>query len=228
MSPRRRSRRSSPPPAPSMFGFDSWPELAKPRDLAKIFETQEYTKWRSFRDSEDCALRQPGAAAHARAPAVRRGHQGDRRVQLRGGAVRRGRRGEVDAARRVLLDERGLRDGRAADRRLRAVWLLHRDPRRGRRRQGGEPAVPRVHLGRRRPGREVPDRDRHHRPARVRAVQSRLPAALPLQEHRLLGVLRRAVGAEAEEVRPARRRPPTRRSRRACPTSWRPAASRTT
>ncbi len=36
-----------------MFGFDSWPELAKPRDLAKIFETQEYTKWRSFRDSED-------------------------------------------------------------------------------------------------------------------------------------------------------------------------------
>ena len=36
-----------------MFGFDRWPELAKPRDLAKIFETQEYTKWRSFRDSED-------------------------------------------------------------------------------------------------------------------------------------------------------------------------------
>ena len=37
----------------SMFGFDSWPELSRPRDLAKIFETQEYTKWRSFRDSED-------------------------------------------------------------------------------------------------------------------------------------------------------------------------------
>ncbi len=36
------------------------------------------------------------------------------------------------------------------------------------------------------------------------------------------------IGAEAEEVRPARRRPPTRRSRPACPTSWRPAASRTT
>ena len=36
-----------------MFGFDSWPELVKPRDLAKIFEAQEYTKWRSFRDSED-------------------------------------------------------------------------------------------------------------------------------------------------------------------------------
>ena len=36
-----------------MFGFDTWTELAKPRDLAKIFETTDYTKWRSFRDSED-------------------------------------------------------------------------------------------------------------------------------------------------------------------------------
>ena len=36
-----------------MFGFDSWTELSKPRDLAKIFESQDYTKWRSFRDSED-------------------------------------------------------------------------------------------------------------------------------------------------------------------------------
>ena len=38
---------------PGMFGFDSWTELAKPRDLAKIFETSDYAKWRSFRDSED-------------------------------------------------------------------------------------------------------------------------------------------------------------------------------
>ena len=36
-----------------MFGFNDWTELSKPRDLAKIFETAEYTKWRSFRDSED-------------------------------------------------------------------------------------------------------------------------------------------------------------------------------
>ena len=36
-----------------MFGFQEWPELSKPRDLAKILETQEYTKWRSLRDSED-------------------------------------------------------------------------------------------------------------------------------------------------------------------------------
>ncbi len=36
-----------------MFGFDDWTELSKPRDLAKIFDTAEYQKWRSFRDSED-------------------------------------------------------------------------------------------------------------------------------------------------------------------------------
>ena len=36
-----------------MFGMQDWTELSKPRDLAKIFETQEYAKWRSFRDSED-------------------------------------------------------------------------------------------------------------------------------------------------------------------------------
>ncbi len=36
-----------------MFGFDDWTELSRPRDLAKIFDTQEYTKWRSFRETED-------------------------------------------------------------------------------------------------------------------------------------------------------------------------------
>jgi type VI secretion system protein ImpC len=36
-----------------MFGFNDWTELSKPRDLAKIFETTEYMKWRSFRESED-------------------------------------------------------------------------------------------------------------------------------------------------------------------------------
>jgi type VI secretion system protein ImpC len=38
---------------PGMFGFKDYTELAKPRDLAKIFDTSEYMKWRSFRDSED-------------------------------------------------------------------------------------------------------------------------------------------------------------------------------
>jgi type VI secretion system protein ImpC len=38
---------------PTLFGFESWQELTKPRDLEKIFTAIEYTKWKSFRDSED-------------------------------------------------------------------------------------------------------------------------------------------------------------------------------
>ncbi|BAF88598.1 protein of unknown function [Azorhizobium caulinodans ORS 571] len=39
--------------SPKMFGFDDFTELSKPRDLEKIFETVEYAKWRSFRESDD-------------------------------------------------------------------------------------------------------------------------------------------------------------------------------
>lgn len=47
---------------PNLFGFDEWTELSKPRDLARIFDTVEYTKWTSFRESEDsrfCVLTMP-------------------------------------------------------------------------------------------------------------------------------------------------------------------------
>lgn len=39
--------------SPALFGFDEWAELTKPRDLEKVFESLEYTKWRSFRESAD-------------------------------------------------------------------------------------------------------------------------------------------------------------------------------
>jgi len=39
--------------APAMFGFESFAELSKPRDLEKIFDSSEYIKWRSFRESDD-------------------------------------------------------------------------------------------------------------------------------------------------------------------------------
>jgi type VI secretion system protein ImpC len=39
--------------SPRLFDFDSFTELGVPRDLAKIFESAELIKWRSFRDSED-------------------------------------------------------------------------------------------------------------------------------------------------------------------------------
>jgi type VI secretion system protein ImpC len=39
--------------APEIFNFDSFTELSEPRDLTKIFQSVDYAKWKSFRDSED-------------------------------------------------------------------------------------------------------------------------------------------------------------------------------
>ncbi|UXY14568.1 type VI secretion system contractile sheath large subunit [Chitiniphilus purpureus] len=39
--------------APGLFGLESFADIGKPRDLAKIFDTVEYAKWKSFRESED-------------------------------------------------------------------------------------------------------------------------------------------------------------------------------
>jgi type VI secretion system protein ImpC len=39
--------------SPELFGFESFTDLAGPRDLAKVFDTVEYAKWKSFRASED-------------------------------------------------------------------------------------------------------------------------------------------------------------------------------
>jgi type VI secretion system protein ImpC len=36
-----------------MFNLESFTQLDSPRDLAKIFDTTEYAKWKAFRDSED-------------------------------------------------------------------------------------------------------------------------------------------------------------------------------
>jgi len=39
--------------SPKMFNLDSYTDLGQPRDLAKIFQSVEYAKWKSFRDTED-------------------------------------------------------------------------------------------------------------------------------------------------------------------------------
>jgi type VI secretion system protein ImpC len=38
---------------PKMFGFDDWTELPKVRDLEMTFQSLDYAKWRSFRDTEE-------------------------------------------------------------------------------------------------------------------------------------------------------------------------------
>lgn len=39
--------------APGLLGLESFTDLPNPRDLAKKFETPDYAKWKSFRESED-------------------------------------------------------------------------------------------------------------------------------------------------------------------------------
>lgn len=39
--------------SPAMFYMDEFQELPLPRDLAKIFESSDFTDWRAFRESED-------------------------------------------------------------------------------------------------------------------------------------------------------------------------------
>jgi type VI secretion system protein ImpC len=39
--------------SPKILGLESYTELSNPRDLEKIFESVEYAKWKSFRESDD-------------------------------------------------------------------------------------------------------------------------------------------------------------------------------
>ena len=39
--------------SPELFGLETYADLGKPRDLSKVFDTVEYTKWKAFRESED-------------------------------------------------------------------------------------------------------------------------------------------------------------------------------
>lgn len=39
--------------SPDLMGLESFSDLAKPRDLSKVFDTVEYAKWKSIRESED-------------------------------------------------------------------------------------------------------------------------------------------------------------------------------
>jgi type VI secretion system protein ImpC len=39
--------------SPELFNLESFSQLGAPRDMAKIFDTTEYAKWKSFRESED-------------------------------------------------------------------------------------------------------------------------------------------------------------------------------
>ncbi|MGN6450983.1 MAG: type VI secretion system contractile sheath large subunit [Brucella intermedia] len=39
--------------SPRLFGFNDYRDLSRPRDLERIFQTQEYASWRSWRETDD-------------------------------------------------------------------------------------------------------------------------------------------------------------------------------
>ena len=189
---------------PKLFGFD---ELDRAVQAARPGEDLRHGRVRQVEVVPrvgGLAVRHAGHAARAGPAALRRDHQADRGVRLRGSRARRDGQAEAGAARRVLLDERGLRHGHEADRRLRQVRLVHGHPRRRGRRQGRGAAGPHLHERRRRPGPEVPDRDRHHRPPRGRAVASSASCRCATTRTPTTPCSSAAqTDAEAEEVRPA-------------------------
>jgi hypothetical protein len=145
-------------------------------------------------------VHRPGDAALPVAAAVRRAHQPGGGLQLRGGHGR-GRPQQVHVGQRRLCD------GGQHQPLVQAVRLVLAHSRHRVRRRGGEPAGAQLPHRRRRRRHEVPDRDRHCRPARGRAGQGRPDAADPPQEQRLRGLHRRAVAAQAGRVRrPGRHR----------------------
>ena len=114
-----------------LLNLESYTQLDAPRDLAKIFDTTEYARWKGFRNSEDSryvCLTLPHVLM--RVP-YGSGHQAGGWLPLR-----RGRHGRRPLE--VSVGQRGLCAGRAPDQRFRALWMVRGDSRRGGRRPGGQ------------------------------------------------------------------------------------------
>jgi type VI secretion system protein ImpC len=115
--------------SPDLFNLPSYTSLDAPRDLAKIFDTTEYAKWKSFRQTEDsryvalCLPARWAGCLTAKTPSrwklqLRRARGWQRPLQ-------------------VPVDECGVRAGQPHDQFVFAVWHVRSHARRGRRRPGG-------------------------------------------------------------------------------------------
>jgi type VI secretion system protein ImpC len=189
----RRTRRSSPRPAPELFGLDGFTDLSgKPRDLAKIFDTVEYAKWKSFRASEDSryvGLAMPHVLGRlpygpdtdpSRRSTSSRTSTAPTTTSTCGATPRTRSAPVTDAFAKYgwCAAIRGVEGGGLVEG-LPTHTFRHR---------------------RRRSRAEVPDRDRDHRPPREGTRRPRLHPAGALQEHRLRRVLLHPVGAEGQGV----------------------------
>ena len=69
--------------AADLLNLESFTQLGAPRDLAKIFDSTEYAKWKSFRQSEDSRYVALMLAQDSGPPPVWQRYKADRRLQLR-------------------------------------------------------------------------------------------------------------------------------------------------
>ena len=223
VTPGKDVRRWRPPPmrpfisaaSPAMFNLESFTELGKPRDLAKIFQSVEYAKWKSFRDSEDSRYVALCPPAHPDAAALRPGE----RCPVETFNFEE----DVDGT-----DHSKYLWGNAAyalGTRLTDAFAKYRleggHPGRRGRRPGAGAAGPYLQDRRRRRGPQVPDGDRHHRPAREGTGRPRLHPPRPLQGHRLRGLLQHPDRQQAEGLRHATQPTPMPGCRPSSSTSWR-------
>ena len=144
---------------PRLFDLDSFTELDRPIDIAKLFTTSEMAAWNSLRDSPDSRYLVADRAPHAGAPALGGGFRARGGDGLRGGRDRR-RSLEVPLG-PVVVGPR-----RADHEILRRIRLVVGHSGHGNGRQGGRPAPAYVPFADRHEGQQVPDGDHHHRPAR--------------------------------------------------------------
>ncbi len=205
----------------NLMQMESWQELANPRDLTKIFSTPEYAGWRSLRESDDSkyiGLCMPRFLARTPYGANTNPIE---EFDFEEDVV--GRRPQ-----QVQLGQRGLRHGHQHQPLLQDVRLGLAHPRHRVRRRGGEPAAAHLPERRRRRRPEVPDRDRHQRPARGRTVQGRACCRSSTARTPTSPPSSAPSRCTSRPSTTTRTPPPTPTSLRACPTSLPATASRTT
>ena len=227
-SPPPRSARSSRPPAPSCSASTAGTELAKPRDLAKIFELGRVHQVEVVPRLGRLAVRRPW-----RCPACWPACPTARRPSRSRSSTSRKRRRRAGAAQSMDHNNYSwMNAAYAMGTRLTDAFAKYGCCTAIRGVEGGgkvEGLPAHTFTDRRRRRRpEVPDRDRHHRPPRVRAVQPRLPAAVSTTRTPTTPCSSAPSRPEAQEVRPAGRHRQRRALGPACRTSWPSAGSPTT
>ena len=213
--------------SPQLFGFDEWTELSKPRDLRRIFDSAEYTKWKSFRESEDsrfCVMTMPRTLARlpygANTKTVDEFDYEEVPVGAKGESV------HVDHNQFCWMNTAYVMGAKLTDAFAKTGFCTTI---RGVENGGKVEGLPSYIF-------KADDGDMDLKcPTEVAITDRRekelsdlgFPSAVSLQEHGLLGLLRRTDVSETKNSMIDRPPPTTPRSALGCHTSWRPAASRT-